>query len=271
MLIPKRVWVSCLVTLLVAVLLAWYLAVPAALQHCVSEKPYPHTHQQNESNFAVDRLTIRANASCIFGFVETHNVWVLMVATVGLAIYTAMLWGATNDLVRESKRASIKQARLMRKSVRAMRTASDASVASERAYLMLNMREILELNQGRALHSGAVWILKFTNFGRTPAIVEKVIAYCQFWLGDTIQDKPRQIGTPLSSGDSLYPPISVEVTATKEEIARARAGDGAIALIGRAEYSDIFGEPHVTAFCWQYDFEVLGFVLVQDAKLNYYT
>jgi len=85
-------------------------------------------------------------------------------------------------------------------------------------------------------------------------------------------------------GDSFPAPIVIEPDKTSqgyelnvqldgEEYQKAVAGDGKFFFWGNLGYLDIFGNPHETYFCSEWNFSESRFVVPkhEKRKLNYYT
>jgi hypothetical protein len=101
----------------------------------------------------------------------------LVLATVGLMIYTARLWGATESLAKDAKQTAVRQASEMQDSLRISRAAADAAMKSADASLMA-LRPWLSCEvdiTGPLIFNAekdAVFRLRFTikNTGKTPAM-----------------------------------------------------------------------------------------------------
>ena len=204
----------------------------------------------------------------------------LFLGTAVLAIYTYKLWKTTNKAVTDSESVAKRQAEetqaslaIAKVSSDAAKAAADASVASQRAYMFFDLDATREANAGRPPVTDTDNRRKIVlrNYGKTPAIIEAVYGYFQYWQGGDLDPGDASYIVANWVGAEKMETILLELSASQEEIDRARNGDGALAVIGLIEYRDVFDRRHRTGFCWRYEFQGNVFSLVEDKRVNYHT
>ncbi len=168
---------------------------------------------------------------------EPHPDWWTIVPTIllafftlGLFIYTARLWGATGELVREAKDTARKELRAY-VCMAELKVIGPTEVVSERR-LSVRMR----------------------NLGKTPSINTTIRATI------TIAEPLHEIddpGKPVSFGlnpQMIYPGKSYDTKfLLDKDILLAVFGMRPFYVYGHIDYEDIFLECWRTRFCWEFN------------------
>lgn len=241
---------------------------------------------------------------------------VLMLGTLFLAGYTYQLWKATGVLATGASKDANVQAGLTRQAIlQAERsaTAAQRSVqitaeglasaaidsaeiravmdkqataatesakagrASERAYVLINAPGTIHENSGRAWQDDAVFFLHFTNFGKTPAKIDEIVAFAEYW--ESVKAIEDLDAVPERESDRLdgiwlaaNAPMGihrVKLAASPEQIARAKARNGCLAILGKVVYTDVFLAQHEFRFAGVLREGPPYFEWVKNDKLNY--
>ncbi len=200
-----------------------------------------------------------------------------------VAIFTLFLWKATSGLWRAAQEQSRDLKRsidLTERTAKAAEMSADALPILERAHLFLVIfnapfRTALE-SITRRINSGdqnasikqvtvTFW---FVNHGKTPAIVKEISAGISHRekLPERISDAPREriAGDLVIPSGGKFPTIveiapvsglraSNEFPITSADIEIINKGGSFLFFYGRIVYEDIFGEEHVTPYCWRYE------------------
>ena len=116
----------------------------------------------------------------------------------------------------------------------------------------------------------------FRNYGKTPAILTQMVSRFWYWPQEPLpipDDKTDEFPDAIaaSAGGELGP-FPIFLKATAPEITDAKAGRGALFVVARLRYVDIFDRPHETGICWQYVITENRFIPFYGThKLNYHT
>ncbi len=148
------------------------------------------------------------------------------------------------------------------RAAKAAQKSADAIPTLERAYIFLkiernNFEGVVQENV-YPKHGHAQVQFKFTNHGKTPAIVKEINYDLHHW---TEMNEPsyslNRVGSDYlvidgGTSTSLYDVTDpIEVSEPIKE--QMRKGRGAIWFFGRVVYDDVFGQEHVTSFWWSYN------------------
>jgi hypothetical protein len=211
------------------------------------------------------------------------TVWLAFVTTI-LAGVTAGLWIATYRLGSDAKRTGDRQAidtqaslSIAREAAKAAMENATATMASERAYVFVNVK-LIDETQTRPVPTG--FIANFCNHGKTPAVITNIRSQIdvvsdipnvmpEITPNDTTSDRELPEGLVIAS-ELIYrvtmrPPNS-SVTSYAAEI---NGGQKFLICYGQIRYKDIFDKKRETGFCWQYSPTQRRFIY-SDSQLNKY-
>lgn len=156
--------------------------------------------------------------------------WILAVSTIGLSVYTAMLWKATGQLVQESR---------------------GSLLSTQRAFVFIKAFEVHKIDDPKKL----VIIPQWENSGGTPT--KNMLNHVNWKLFD--KDIPDDFGFPDFSGEegtpTLIGPHATQYASPLEidaqHIAAVTENKGRIFIWGWADYDDVFigTTRHRTEFC----------------------
>ena len=166
------------------------------------------------------------------------------------------------------------------KAANAAKKSAESLPKLERAYIFLKSAISLELtglsdpHQDGKTHEYRVQYF-FKNHGKTPAFITE-------WKigggyspnipsGDACSYGGELPAALVVSSDMETPPHEITFRVSGENLTKAKANDGRIFFRGTVGYQDIFGEPHETSFCSQWDFGEGRFVVTKADQLNYHT
>jgi hypothetical protein len=158
------------------------------------------------------------------------------------------------------------------KAANAARDAARASPRIERAYVFLDGDGMRCKTEG-----GEMLIninLAFRNFGKTPATIGGINGRYFYSLNryiDRLSAKDGEVPPGIIIGPSKPWAAPAKLNATIQEIQEAEDGSGYLYLCVELLYVDIFGESHITGFCWEANVETGGFTLSPNNELNYHT
>jgi hypothetical protein len=176
------------------------------------------------------------------------------------------------------------QVRIIFHTLKATQTTADAAKDSaevagkalaigERAYLVVDQ---FKTSQSFSANIPLEIRYHITNVGRTPGIITGISAKAQ--ILEKLPDQPtyevRTRGKEMiGSGTQHGLPMQAEsiVGITTELYGRVRQKTLAVFVYGKVSYSDIFGNPHDTGFCAQWDFETAQFVPSNVPGYNFWT
>ena len=163
--------------------------------------------------------------------------------TAGLTVYTARLWGATNRLARDGRKAT-------RLNVAEMKRTADATVElAKHSERVARVELRAYINGGVGAPHGIV----LKNTGKTPAHGVRFLANVyhgprSWWNPAPLTDPGNQSVTVLAAGDSQGTEIT-EPTMTPTDIAQIATGDPEIiGIVGSVTYFDVFNERCTTDF-----------------------
>ena len=156
----------------------------------------------------------------------------------------------------------------------AAKKSADALPEVERAYLFFEACIMHDLRPLRAGETTAGFNVRISlkNYGKTPAIINgirKDVCYVGNSDPHGIPDKTASISPELVLAAGETKKIETILVITSEDYNHALDRIGQIFLISNATYKDIFGNPHRTGACFQFD-PVLGqWSVCPDKALNY--
>ena len=163
------------------------------------------------------------------------------------------------------------------KAADAAKASADALPMIERAYVFLDGEASRHASRDlpKGIGPECRRHITFTNFGRTPAIVQRIACTFEYFKGEPSRIPLHEISSlprtesPLGANQSIGP-FEVFLSATPREIERAERGDGLVLLVAAVHYEDMLGRDCETGFCWQY-FPEHGTFLPSPSKiLNYH-
>ncbi len=179
--------------------------------------------------------------------------------TVLLVIFTAVLAGV-----------AIWQGYHLKKSVNSLRNA-------ERAYIFVKVRlrdDTIKTIPEKATENFCEYVVM--HKGKTPAILMSVNVFAGVYKKDIpgITSNPARTippGTIIIGDIPDDMSFSAPFWITKEELELIDEFSARLVCMGLIQYEDIFGIPHETGFCWEYQSRVKDFDPADDHERNYRT
>jgi hypothetical protein len=206
-------------------------------QHVATPEPTHHQHWYAEADWWVAGFT-----------------GALFLATVGLWIFTALLWRATKRAVQDSARG-------IKIASRTLKHSKKASERELRAYVTVKLMGISIPREGRAMAQVDIF-----NQGKTPAhdviVLWSVCASGELTpeeidSADTLASNPEESVMVIGPGDFRGANVIVKGF-TPSEIAAIHGKKQYAWVIGRVEYKDAFGHRRRTRFCHRYQGQNTG-------------
>jgi hypothetical protein len=227
---------------------------------------------------------------------HASNEWVTTIATIVLAVFTALLWVANIWLIVLTNRVSARQAsdteKAIREATRSANAMQDVAEATTRNALMMRdifakqMRAYLTVEGGRAWAQTDTAQFQgqpvITNNGLTPArnVCFKVLA--GIFDGSSGVPQLSEIGELIVSDMAIAPrqqfvassPILDRVPDGEAELIK-KGETRRLFVWGRVAYDDVFGGHWVTNFCisyhfWMYDGKIqFGTILPNELTRTY--
>jgi hypothetical protein len=157
------------------------------------------------------------------------------------------------------------------------RRVAEALPKLERAYVFLSHCVCDDIASGLRAGPNGIAQCKvhygFKNHGRTPAILERhyvSVAFVEkgFPEREPLFDLP---GNVIMSAGQERKDSELDGKLVATDYGRARRGDGRLCFWGALGYRDVFGEPHETGFCSEWNFREGRFVVSKTDELNYHT
>jgi hypothetical protein len=159
--------------------------------------------------------------------------------------------------------------------VAALKTA-EAVILAERAYVFVEASQERDIQPSTPIPSESSTIvhMKFTNCGKTPAIIRQIFARLTLSKVEPtiLRDaaiKEWNAGVFIAPGDSKTIPISFPPFPDYRVLDVAESGAIQLYCIGAIKYRDVMDNRRETGFCWQYSKETKRFQFVADSDLNY--
>jgi hypothetical protein len=223
-------------------------------QQCTADKAKQASYQQEYERYA----TLMIHVDCLGPFAhETHGP-IVAVFTIILAGSTILLWISTRDTAIAAK------------------VAAEHIPRVERAYLFL-WKELKHKITPNPLGGDILEVqFAFHNHGKTPAILRRievdirVIERYPTTLREIAEDMP--MGFALSS-EGTTPFFPRRQLIKPEHWTNFKQRKCLLLFLGVVKYNDVFGDPHETGFCLEWD--VIsgqgGFSPSPTDTLNYYT
>jgi hypothetical protein len=196
----------------------------------------------------------------------------LLVVTGGLAYFTAGLWFQTKRLAQDAfdnaqaakdDNANIRrimsgqQEAMIKQAVAAQRLAT-ASMASERAVVLVDVPNSRESSNGIRLDQAAPFKIVFMNLGRTYAWVDHFEAIFHAWDDTSIigQMNAHDRGVVSTVGAWLGPGASTNSYVIRPksqvEMRLAWGGKATAVVSGQVRFRDVFGTNHETGFAYKW-------------------
>lgn len=226
-------------------------------------------------------LIFKNTAVAVGKWIEIHSGFVSAAATVVIAAFTLTLWCATRKLGKISQEQSrdLKESiAVAQRAAKAAEDSANALPAIERAYLLVKVVmdkahdvyvgdndepapnrsvEVIVTNKGKtaALLTGITYTIDiFENDHQVNEYLSEVIAnYSAIPSGTDLINNKRTLPTLFYMSHSKW----------KELMSKSRT----LICLGCIHYEDVFGKPHRTVFCWNYETYV-GFHADKDPKRN---
>ena len=199
----------------------------------------------------------------------------LAIVTIGLAVFTALLWLATYRLAQDAKQTATRQAgemqetlRIARESAKASRDAADiahaAMVAGERAFVFATgLAQFFAPIPGTSQY---IWRFRpnWQNSGDTPTKNMTMHVECElretqlpdgFKFNYVTEDIAPALIPPKTTTHGGQVPRAPKPAITPQDILEIQAGKKYFYVWGWARYWDVFPgtSPHITRFCWMID------------------
>ncbi|WP_264713048.1 hypothetical protein [Limobrevibacterium gyesilva] len=184
----------------------------------------------------------------------------LFFATVGLWVFTGMLWNTTKKAVRDGELAVAAATTAAKAAVKQADVAEQTAEKQLRAYLCLSPASMIVVKPGEELTCS----ISITNQGATPAsngIVVFGFSVCRP-LGDNDYYVPIEnviiSKSPiiLAANSQPYPLVLKDGTPLSGlNFMRIQSGDNIIVIAGVVRYKDIFGIERYTCFNYSYNWD----------------
>jgi hypothetical protein len=190
----------------------------------------------------------------------------LVMVTLGLAIYTAKLWGATKTLSQDARATAERQAGEVRESLaistRMVETMERNAERQLRAYLTVRTGKIF-VDERKEGQWWLEWSPQITNVGRTPAYDVDVLGRAEILpiplqpdvdLDEKLRDKQlpdHPSRSTIGTGQDIWGAYHLNryLTASELQDLRAWIPQTAFYVYGTVTYWDIFRKEHRTNFC----------------------
>lgn len=150
--------------------------------------------------------------------------WLLALAAIGLAVYTARLWAATSGLLRQTQESARRELR---------------------AYIALDEIFFDDADNGE----GGRQRLRVRNYGQTPAY--RLSIWCERASHLPQEGVKPFYDSPAVDGQLLHPVQAHTVTLPSAP--PYRTGKAGFFTYGRLVYCDTYGQWWVTKFCYRYE------------------
>jgi hypothetical protein len=191
--------------------------------------------------------------------------------------------------------ALIYTALVTNKAANAAQTAAEALPAVERSYVFLSDKIEIEwesdpeaksleesiarvLGDGDTHNESVTGAIRFPlkNHGKTPAILSEIYLAAGYFLNSNLSMGAATggaipAGMIISAGEDSGDQFGCQLSIRLRDWREAKNGAGYVLFFGRVLYRDVFGKPHETGFCREYNFTRARFILAPNGKLNYYT
>jgi hypothetical protein len=191
-------------------------------------------------------------------------------ATIIAVIYTVVTSGVLISSIRsiqETRRGTHYASKAANAAVEQVDISRQNFRTDLRPYLFIEdvKGQIAHVIVGQRLH----WDIQFINYGKSPAV--KQIQSIYMWIGRTAKahiesffvDLPEVLPVGRYPSFIIFPNATAnkdepgyrfstlisETVITEDDISFIRSTDGGIIIVGRAWYSDIFGDTHSTDIC----------------------
>jgi hypothetical protein len=198
--------------------------------------------------------------------------WWLIKITAVLALIGALqlvVFGLQARRLRQTVEAT-------KKAAKAAEDAAESLPCIERAYVFVEVEAeerrfaVMSRNDKQM-----VITVRFSNYGRTPAIVNKISMYapCVITDPDEPDDTPTRVAPEtviIVSGEPFIDDLTI--TIPEDEWQKVERAKMRLLCLGRIKYEDVLGRGHETGFCWQWVHDTpTGFLVTDNKKLNYRT
>jgi hypothetical protein len=219
------------------VLLIWIVGGSPTFQACMESKPSKTNYQHLDEDVFSLSVPFARYRDCLGGFVHEFRDDIIAAGTAVLAFATLFLWFATTDLAKASERG--------------MRQTQRALVASQ--------KWDLEPIYRNGVTDSFIFTARWENFGATAAnhceagstytlLEGRDVATVPFKDNFLSRSNNMTIGPRGNFGSSTPIPIA--------DLLRVNRGEARAFLLGRIEYTDVFGAKHHTQAC--VEVQVLG-------------
>jgi hypothetical protein len=215
------------------------LVVKGAIDTSLPPIPTPEAIAAEKEKAADDHATARG------------TVWLAILTAVLAVIALFQLW-----LFLRQLRLTEKAARDAEMAANAAKASADVLPKIERAYVFVEVIvSSVTLGERDNLYELDITV-RFTNHGKTPAILSIIRAYPQ-WSGTPPQQllptsrANQEIPDGLVIGAEGHFDVDLPQSFAHEGWVSLVNGGVYIYVIGRVEYKDVMGNEHHTGFCWQ--------------------
>jgi hypothetical protein len=247
----------------IAILLALAIALAGAIDllgysSCQQSPKYNSEAAKTEKTYekycSTSSATFAVGLTEVGDFLHAHHDGINAFSTVIIALFTVILGLFTISLSRST------------------RIAAEHIPRVERAYLFL-WKQLPNKINANPLGGDILEVqFAFRNEGKTPAILRQINV--EIRVTDAYPTAFRQLATDMSVGFTLSSGQTSDFLKCRrlihpEDWEAARQRKRVVLFLGVVKYKDIFGAPHETGFCLEWDGN--GFSPSPTEKLSYYT
>ena len=252
----------------VAVLMAWMTWITVAQIAPFAAHPIPQeiSHQKGRDDQKKQTTEVISPIAGIATFLEDHNGLLTALATIAIACFTFALNRATNRLWETGKRqnkSSLKAAAAAAEAAKAAGKAADIAERGltdlERAYIFVKVTPSVPDSTAFIRVQGATQVFKaniqIQNLGKTPAVIRKLRGY--FMMADVAPTEliaspivHQEIPNGLAIGSESTVIDAPEIYLEEGQRSALLNQETGLWVCGEVAYEDIFGNLHITGFCW---------------------
>lgn len=194
---------------------------------------------------------------------------------IGVSTLTLLLLAATVIFARRQWKAIDKQFPAITKSADAAQTAAEAASdqlheikSADRAFIFVQKVSVASLRTGVGLPT-LTWTVDVVNSGTTQAKHLMFTAACAPGIGGKDPLDLKSLGRPVPMFVGPKSTLSIINCSSSPEVVHSTPFG--YFVFGRITYNDVFGDNHLTEFCWQYvrfSEEISGEGMLQCAQYN---
>jgi hypothetical protein len=279
---------TCVVIILATVAVGLHTQAPLITSVCPHLERNQHNRAAPENCASPDVLVVRSIRDLWLGtgaVIHGNRDDINALSTIAIAIFTCTLWWVTWGMVRIAKEQRADVLRSIKASEITANAAMKSADVAERALMGLE-RPMMFIQISPA---PVKWSIerrkpnipfpdlqyKFTNYGKTPAIIR------HWGIEIDIHLIPISALPPIIQTHTLFQPVikeNCEISTRKisprfssgdETIESVHRGIWAPYLHGYIVYDDVFGYTHTTYFVWMYDRRIDCMVEEGGKKYNH--